>query len=192
MKKKRNKKGFTLLETLLSVALLVIISTMMMNGFMATINYSHNTSVQAKSASSNQSSAMSDLAGYASKAEINKTTAYSLLDTDGVQGSFSYTGDSVAGIPLILNKDNKLTVKVFKYLDNTTDLHDNLGLDQQKEDYNTKADNRFSLTYIPTVNKVGTNSFVGEIRIYKKNADGEYYWGYKGPDGKVHTISKVN
>jgi prepilin-type N-terminal cleavage/methylation domain-containing protein len=45
VKKIKNKKGFTLLETLLSVAILVIISSMMINGFMATITYSHNSSV---------------------------------------------------------------------------------------------------------------------------------------------------
>jgi prepilin-type N-terminal cleavage/methylation domain-containing protein len=38
MKKKRSKKGFSLLEVMLAVAILAIASTMIMNGFIATMS----------------------------------------------------------------------------------------------------------------------------------------------------------
>ena len=195
VKVKKTKRGFTLLETLLSVALLVIISSMLMNGFMSTINYSHNTSVYAKSASTNYKKAMSDLAYYATTSLSNKKTAYSALDAETVDGSITFSGAGVAGVGLILNSDNKLKVKVFQQTQNNTDLNDNLGLSSFAEDYSasddTYADNRYSYTYIPTVNKASDGSHVGEIRIYIKNDDGSYYWGYKGDDGTVNILDKV-
>ena len=60
--KNKRQKGFTLLETLLSVAIMVIISTMLLNGFAATMGYSYHTSVYTKSAASNYSSCMGTLA----------------------------------------------------------------------------------------------------------------------------------
>ena len=45
---KLNKKGFTLLEVLLAVAILLIASTMVMQGFMSTLSYSGNTAIYAK------------------------------------------------------------------------------------------------------------------------------------------------
>lgn len=61
--KNKRQKGFTLLETVLSVAIMVIISTMLLNGFAATMGYSYHTSVYSKSASTNYSSCMGTLAG---------------------------------------------------------------------------------------------------------------------------------
>ena len=40
-----SKIGFTLLEVILSVAIMLILTTMMMNGFAATMSYSYHTSV---------------------------------------------------------------------------------------------------------------------------------------------------
>lgn len=59
--KSKKSKGFTLLETILSVAIMVIISTMLLNGFAATMGYSYHTSVYAQSAASNYSSSMNTL-----------------------------------------------------------------------------------------------------------------------------------
>ena len=47
--KRLNHKGFTLVETLLSAVILVIISTMLFNGFIATMGFSYQTSVYVKS-----------------------------------------------------------------------------------------------------------------------------------------------
>ncbi|MBP5655835.1 MAG: type II secretion system protein [Clostridiales bacterium] len=196
VKVKKTKKGFTLLETLLSVALLVIISSMMMNGFMASINFSHNTSVYAKSAGTNYRDAMSDLAYYATKAGTNKKAAYSALNSQGADGTMTFTGSGVAGTNLILNSDGELKVKVFSKTSNATDLHDNLGLSQYAENYgggdDSYADNRYSFNYIPSTNADGDGDHVGEIRIFRQNSTGNYFWGYKKDDGTVVILSQVN
>ena len=51
--KNKTKKGFTLLEVLLATAILVIISSMLMEGFISAMGFSYNTSVYSRSASYN-------------------------------------------------------------------------------------------------------------------------------------------
>ena len=51
--KLKNKKGFTLLETLLATCILVIVSSMLMQGFITAMGYSYNSSVYSRSASYN-------------------------------------------------------------------------------------------------------------------------------------------
>ncbi len=65
--KTKRQQGFTLLETLLSVAIMVIISTMLLNGFAATMGYSYHTSVYSKSAASNYGYCMTSLSDLHSK-----------------------------------------------------------------------------------------------------------------------------
>lgn len=198
VKVKKTKRGFTLLETLLSVALLVIVSTMMMNGFMSSINFSHNTSVFAKSSGNNYKNAMSELGYYAVKAAVDKKTAYSTLDGQGASGTMTFTGTGVAGTNLILNSDGELKVKVFAKTNNDTNLHQNLGLSDYAENYgggdDSFSDNRYSFTYIPSTNKDGDDHHTGEIRIFRKNGTSpvEYYWGYKDDEGHVVILSQVN
>ena len=43
--KYKTKKGFTLLEVLLATAILVIISSMLMEGFISSMGFSYNSSV---------------------------------------------------------------------------------------------------------------------------------------------------
>ena len=56
---KHSKKGFTLVETMLSVFILVVISTMLVNGFITTMGYSYQTAIYSKSAAMNYSACMS-------------------------------------------------------------------------------------------------------------------------------------
>ena len=49
----RSKKAFSLLEVLLAMAIMLIASTMIMQGFMSTLSYSGNTDVYAKDAAIN-------------------------------------------------------------------------------------------------------------------------------------------
>lgn len=60
--KKTNKCGFTLVETLLATFILVVISTMLINGFIATMGYSYQTSVYAKSGAKNYEACMDKVA----------------------------------------------------------------------------------------------------------------------------------
>ena len=56
-----NRKGFTLVETLLATFILVVISTMLVNGFIATMGFSYQTSVYSKSGANNYGLAMDQL-----------------------------------------------------------------------------------------------------------------------------------
>ena len=67
--KKSNKKGFTLVETLLATFILVVISTMLVNGFIATMGYSYQTSVYSKSGANNYAACMNKVALWNSYAD---------------------------------------------------------------------------------------------------------------------------
>ena len=56
--KTAGRKGFTLVETLLATFILVVISTMLVNGFIATMGFSYQTSVYSKSGANNYGLAM--------------------------------------------------------------------------------------------------------------------------------------
>lgn len=60
--KKSNRKGFTLVETLLATFILVVVSTMLVNGFIATMGFSYQTSVYSKSGSNNYAACMNKVA----------------------------------------------------------------------------------------------------------------------------------
>jgi len=62
--KKLNRKGFTLVETLLATFILVVVSTMLVNGFIATMGYSYQTSVYSKSGSNNYAACMDKVASW--------------------------------------------------------------------------------------------------------------------------------
>ena len=59
--KKTGKKGFTLVETLLATFILVVISTMLINGFVSSMGYSYQTSVYSKSGANNYTACMDDI-----------------------------------------------------------------------------------------------------------------------------------
>lgn len=62
--KKNSRKGFTLVETLLATFILVVVSTMLINGFLATMGYSYQTSVYSKSGANNYSACMAQVASW--------------------------------------------------------------------------------------------------------------------------------
>lgn len=93
--KRKGQQGFTLLETLLSVAIMVIISTMLLNGFAATMGYSYHTSVYSKSAASNYGYCMATLSDLHSKSEPYE------VDADGnktlLKNNYYYAGAVAMG-----------------------------------------------------------------------------------------------
>ena len=64
--KRKSKKGFTLVEVMLSVAIMAIASLMIMEGFMATMNLAQNSSVYGKIGGSNYQAAAGKVSQYAS------------------------------------------------------------------------------------------------------------------------------
>ena len=83
--KLHNRRGFTLVETLLATFILVVVSTMLINGFIVTMGYSYQTSVYNKSGANNYAACMDKVAGW------NKTKNQT-IKVDGVDPD---TGDPV-------------------------------------------------------------------------------------------------
>ena len=71
MKVKSNKKGFTLLEVMLATAILLIASTMVMQGFLSTMTYSYNSAVYAKDGAKNNAKVTKDLADVAVAKDVS-------------------------------------------------------------------------------------------------------------------------
>ena len=63
----KSKKGFTLLEIVLAVAILMIMSTALVQGFLSTLQYSYDTSLYLRMSKSNYGRAVSDLSNYSNR-----------------------------------------------------------------------------------------------------------------------------
>ena len=65
-----SKKGFTLLEVLLATCILVIVSSMLMQGFITTMGFSYNSSVYARSAAWNSKLCVAQLGTWSANADL--------------------------------------------------------------------------------------------------------------------------
>jgi len=81
--KKSSKRGFTLLETMLSVALLLIVTLIAYEGFMTTLNYAGDTALADRVSNKNAGSIYE---------EIGKKTAY-----ESISGGASTTAIMIEG-----------------------------------------------------------------------------------------------
>lgn len=81
--KKMNKAAFTLLEVMLATAILVIASTMIMQGFMSTLAYSANTAIFAKDGADNSKEAYSNISSKAGKIEVASGSSSTLSVAGG-------------------------------------------------------------------------------------------------------------
>lgn len=191
VKKLASKKGFTLLEVILSVAIMLILTTMMMNGFAATMSYSYHTSVYASTAASNYSSALSKLAA---KSKAGMDSAYADMGKDSTKTGVISIARTNAGYN---NPSAYKNLKIEVYRENggaeSAKTH---GYRSQVEDYGDTADgtysnNRSSFFYYPNYITTSTTSTDrGALRVYKYS-DG-YWWCRKtvGTGGAV-TVTKV-
>ena len=196
--KLKTKKGFTLLETLLATCILVIIGSMLMEGFITAMGYSYNSSVYSRSAAYNSKLCVD---------QLNKWSMYA----DGIQ---KYSGGSKQALDARyydVGKEaqsqtngfqaNKLrqitfstlgTVRIATYEKTTVATGAaNLGSFSKetiKDNDNAVADNRAIFFYYPTKN--GTNyssdSYFGNTDVYLKNGT-DYVWGYE-QGGTIHEL----
>ena len=188
---KNNIQGFTLLETLLSVAIMVIMSTMLLNGFAATMGYSYHTSVYTKSAASNYSASMTTLfglhaktTGYVSNTPVPNNYYYAGLDYLGKSGSLYPTATKT---PITISFDGTyatnatgVTLNSIKGVEYAyTGLAGDINVTGTIENQSV-AGNRRTFFFIPTVNyNTGvsidsvsnplTEAYLGHIGIYKLN-----------------------
>lgn len=190
----KSKKGFTLLETLLATAILVIIGSMLMEGFITAMGYSYNSSVYARSASYNSSLCVQQLSKWTMLAENKKSIkADGTFDEEKAAykdvGKFGYDQTSFYANPKTLQFGGgtggaslgKIRVAVYEKKDIEGAASINTLNSFQKEkpgasadaDY---ADNRVILFYYPTVNGIPTNSYFGNTHLYMQA--GKKVWGY--------------
>ncbi|MCR5617657.1 MAG: type II secretion system GspH family protein [Clostridiales bacterium] len=132
---KKNKNGFTLLEVVLSMAIMLIMATMIIEGFMSTLSYSANSALYARQ-------------GNANVASVNQVVAKKMVGKDKPGSSSGVSGVTNMGakkLNLTLQKDSanaKFTVNTWK----TTKSGKFISLNKGEESGNVST-NRYALSY---------------------------------------------
>lgn len=177
--KKNNRKGFTLVETLLAIFILIVVSTMLINGFITTMAYSYQTSVYSKSAGTNY------------KACMNQVGTWSHYTNKGDDGRESHGYNYMTGAHNTTVNNHTLTFAVtttnsFESLSVAVEKSAGLGYtvpgtlsynsDQYAPKANAYADNRTTFLYYPEYCADGDGNHVGEIVVMYKQSSNEYYW----------------
>ena len=199
--KLKNKKGFTLLETLLATCILVIVSSMLMQGFITAMGYSYNSSVYSRSASYNSQLCITQLAEWSKRADgVASINADNSINAEARPyyevGKYGYnqTG-SFANLKTIkFGSLGKVRVAVYEQKDVNDDYgvapdmlqgSSNIGsfssTETIKSNPNAVADNRTILFYYPTNN--GDNPslpYFGNTHVYLQNGS-TLVWGYDDP-----------
>jgi prepilin-type N-terminal cleavage/methylation domain-containing protein len=96
-------RGFTLIETLLSVAILLVLSFVVYQGFMATIKYSWNTTRFEKSVVSNSGTVNQQLAGSSSSTATPDKGIYLTWTIGGSTEAKVLGGQRYAAVPAVNN-----------------------------------------------------------------------------------------
>lgn len=194
--KYKTKKGFTLLEVLLATAILVIISSMLMEGFISAMGFSYNSSVYSRSASYNGDLCRTQLAKwstYSRHISSYDTSHGKYVDLDAAykdvgeyvlsKGSYSGTTPVTGTLNFpqygALKKLGKINVAVYEKKDvgisaATLGSFHTETIDNSE---NRRADNRTILFYYPANNGDYSNSNFGNTHLYKIN--GSKVWCYE-------------
>jgi len=196
------KTGFTLLETLLSVAIMVIISSMLLNGFAATMGYSYHTSVYTKAAAANYSGCMNTLSDlhsnsnpYGPTGGVMVANNYALVGELAIKGSGTYVSGANSTNKILISFDasgasttngagiaklNNINAVEFSY----TAIPSVVEINGVVENESVAA-NRKTFFYIPTQNydpdkidgasnfdEMISKAYLGHVGIYLINSNG--------------------
>ncbi len=176
--KSNSRKGFTLVETLLAVFILIVVSTMLINGFITTMAYSYQTSVYSKSGASNYKACMNTL---------SRWNHYENLGDDGREAAGQNYINKVNKHTLLFDTGDRSAT--FESLYVAVEAKNNLSLTVPNEvrygttDYtptnDSYADNHKVFVYYPEYCSDAHGGNIGKIVVmYDENAD-EYYWVIK-------------
>ena len=185
--KKRCRKGFTLVETILAMFILFVVSTMLVNGFIAAMAYSYQTSIYSKSGSDNYSVCMNDIANWSNqKVADREKNAYS----NYMSGNHSVLKFNSSGAHKITLESLSVGYERHDNLVHTVPLHLNFedGRFAPANDEKQLSDNRRSFFYYPEYCSKGTEEVGNIVVMYDKNAQA-YYWVVKKGDLNTNKVT---
>lgn len=191
--KQDNRKGFTLVETLLATFILVVVSTMLINGFIATMGYSYQTSVYSKSGANNYSACMTSLASWSSMKNTGDTGRE-------VQGKAFCNGNSNNATVLSFEKHwstrfEKLYVHVESQTGLTVTVPGSLpyGAGTYAPTGDDLADNRKTFVYYPEYWQYNNDtSSLGNIIVMYVESEKKYYWVVDNGSDDLSTAQVVS
>jgi len=188
--KKNSRKGFTLVETLLAIFILIVVSTMLINGFIATMGYSYQTSVYSKSAGSNY------------KACMNQVGTWSHYQNKGDNGREAHGQNYINGANNHVLSFSGSTTNSFESLSVAVERNTGLGytvpgtLSYNSNQYAPKAnaysDNRTTFLYYPEYCSDKDGNHTGEIVVMYKASTDEYYWVIDNGSKNLAGATKVS
>ena len=218
--KLKTKKGFTLLETLLATAILVIIGSMLMEGFITAMGYSYNSSVYSRSAAYNSNLCVTQLSKWSMYADnVKSKSGTSVNNLDPTNKHSAQTWETpYADVGEFARKDSRtnnlanpqylnfsgggvagynlgnIRVAVYEKSNVATGSSDLSGFNKEKIvsglTDDAVADNRTILFYFPTNNGTYGHNSFGRTKKYML-ADGSIVWGYPLLPGETDT-SAIN
>ena len=145
--KTSNRKGFTLVETLLATFILVVTSTMLVNGFVATMGYSYQTSVYSKSGAYNYSQCMAKVAEWNHKDNTGpdgrEAVAQSSVVAAGTGKTLSFV--NTTGLPSV----DDLNVGTYKFDSLNGTVPGTLAGQEYAPKTDNYVDNRTAIFYYP-------------------------------------------
>lgn len=175
--KSNRRKGFTLVETILAIFILVVVSTMLINGFIASMAYSYQTSVYSKSAGNNYKACMNQLGTW---------SHYTNKGTTGREAHGQNYIDAANNHVLSFTVISGSTTNSFESLSVAVEKNTDLGytvpgtLSYNSSQYaptnDAFADNRTTFFYYPEWCSDEAGNHTGEIIVMYKASENEYYW----------------
>ena len=177
--KNSNRKGFTLVETLLATFILVVTSTMLVNGFVATMGYSYQTSVYSKSGAYNYSQCMAKVANWNQLENTGAGGREVVAQSDVVDAGTGKTLEfkNATGLPSV----NSLNVGVEKKDQLTGTVPDTLAGAEYAPKADNYVDNRTAIYYFPEYcQDPSDNSTLGNVIVLVDydTTPYSYYWVY--------------
>lgn len=165
-----HKRGFTLLEIILAVAIMMIVSSILIRGFMATLQYSANTSMYTKAAANNYAMASHKISTYSNAALESRYSAKS--------GTLSYTSSVVvAGLDTNLG----YTLTQFSTTENLLDLGNAYVAAESSQPVSARR-----TTILYTVGECPACHSVGTARRGYNPVTHTYCWMCTNPECSLH------
>jgi len=177
--RKINRKGFTLVETILAIFILFVVSSMLINGFIAAIAYSYQTSVYSKSGAKNTDICTQQIADWSNLTKPDRElSAYEAIEDDAETDTLKFQpqGGFTLGpieVPVITSKKADLSGTV------PLELNFADGRFAPSEEQNQFSDNRTIFKYYPTYcyNPNGDpDDTLGQIIVVHDKQENKYYW----------------